>query len=180
MGRHPKSQVSLFLHGSHKVGSVEDLTYLPAFPIYLVVATILTGLMSLAAYELADRLGWVTAAGHAFPAQPHSFGTAPSLIVPVLRDIRLQSSKNVGADATQPTQSATTVVPPRIIYVGFLWVCSWPIPLITFGLGAFDDVLWWSFPMGALSIHLLIEWWMYKAELETLGLNGLKYNYKGA
>ena len=66
------------------------------------------------------------------------------------------------------------------MYIGFLWVCSWPVPLITFGVGAFDDAAWWAFSFVALSIHLLVEWWIYKAELDTFGLSGLKYNYKGA
>ena len=70
--------------------------------------------------------------------------------------------------------------PPRIVYVGFLWVCTWPAPLLTFGIGAFDDAAWWAIPSAVMTIHVLIEWWIYKAERDTIGLSGMKYAYKGA
>jgi len=102
--------------------------------------------------------------------------------VPGLRDLRLQSSKTTAADPSKQSQNVeiTRVLPPRVVYVGFLWVCTWPAPLLSFGAGAFDDALWWLFPFLALTVHVLIEYWMYKADTETLGLNNLKYNHKGA
>ena len=182
MGNHPKSHMTLYFHGQGKIGTDEDLTYLPAFPIYLAVTSTLAFFMYLAAYECAMRAGFVKLKPVAYPNQPHPYGSAPQWIVPVLRDLRLQPSSNVRADPTKQSQKVELikVLPPQIVYLGFLWVCTWPVPLITFGAGAFDDAAWWSFPFLALSIHLLVEWWMYKAERDTLGLNGLKYNYKGA
>lgn len=174
--------MTLFLVNHQTVGTVDDLTYLPAFPIYLGVGSILMFLVYLAAYELADLLRLVKPQEFSFPRQPHPFGTAPWWAVPVLRDLRLQPSKNVKLEQgkTPERTELAKVLPPRFTYIGFLWVCTWPIPLMTFGLGAFDDALWWAFPFFATSIHLLVEWWIYKADREALSLVGLKYNYKGA
>ncbi|WFC98066.1 hypothetical protein MYAM1_000788 [Malassezia yamatoensis] len=161
---------------------VDDLTYLPAFPIYAVVVSILLFLIWLASYEVADQLRLVKPQEFSFPRQPHPFGTAPWWIVPVLRDLRLQPSKNLSVEKGKAPekQELSKVLPPRLTYVGFLWVCTWPIPLMTFGLGAFDDALWWSFAFMGVTIHLLVEYWIYKADREAIGLSGLKYNYKGA
>lgn len=183
MGKHPKSHMTIFLHHHHTVGTEDDLTYLPVFPIYASIASLLIYLMFLASYELADRLSLVAPQEFVFPRQPHPFGTAPWWIVPVLRDIRLapsRSERKQAADKAPQKAELAKVLPPRIVYIGFVWVCSWPIPLMTFGLGAFDDALWWSFPCAAFTIHVLIEWWIYKADRNTVGLQGLKYNYKTA
>ncbi|KAI3627473.1 hypothetical protein CBS14141_001474 [Malassezia furfur] len=183
LGKHPKSHMTLLFVHHQAVGTVDDLTYLPAFPIYVVVASLLVYLMFLASYEIADRLHLVKPQEFTFPRQPHPFGTAPWWIVPVLRDLRLQPSKNAKvaekSEAPEKVELAK-VLPPRLTYMGFLWVCTWPIPLMTFGLGAFDDALWWAFPFMATTIHLLIEYWIYKADREALSLSGLRYNYKGA
>ena len=181
-GNHPKSHMTLYLNHHSIIGTEEDLTYLPAFPIYLVVTSFLVYVMYLAAYECATRANLIKLKGLPYPAQPHPFGSAPNWIVPVLRDIRVQPSSSVRAD---PTKQSTSIeraktLPPQLVYIGFLWVCSWPVPLITFGVGAFDDAAWWAFSFVALSIHLVVEWWIYKAELDTFGLSGLKHNYKGA
>lgn len=180
-GNHPKSHITLFLH-PELIGTENDLTYLPAFPIYLAILLYLGFILYLASYELATRAGIIQMKGVAYPAQPHPFGTAPSWIVPVLRDIRLQPTSTARADPSKQDgkPQLSQILPPHIVYLGFLWVCTWPVPLITFGAGAFDDAAWWSFPFGVLLLHLIIEWWMYKAEREMLGLSGLKYNYKGA
>lgn len=182
LGNHSKSHVTLYLQHHSIIGTEDDLTYLPAFPIYMFIFGFLTYIMFLAGRECASRAGLVKMKGVAFPAQPHPFGTAPGWLVPVLRDLRLQPTKNVKADPTQQSegQHLAKVLPPQIVYLGFLWVCTWPAPLLTFGAGAFLDAAWWTFPFGALSIHLLIEWWIHKAERETIGLSNLKYNYKGA
>lgn len=181
-GEHPKSHLTFFLHKQDVVGTVDDLTYLPAFPIYAFVASIEIAIIAYASYELAEIMNLVRSKGFSFPAQPHPFGTAPNWVVPVLRDLRLQSSKTTAADPSKQSQNVeiTRVLPPRVVYVGFLWVCTWPAPLLSFGAGAFDDALWWLFPFLALTVHVLIEYWMYKADTETLGLNNLKYNHKGA
>jgi len=181
-GSHPKSHITLFLHHQSMIGTEDDLTYLPALPIYIAVLLYLGYIMYLATYELATRAGILQPKGVAYPAQPHPFGTAPRWIVPVLRDIRLQPSGSARADPDKQSTKTelTKVLPPPIVYLGFLWVCTWPVPLVTFGAGAFDDAAWWSFPFGALSLHLLVEWWIYKAERDMVGLAGLKYNYKGA
>lgn len=181
MGSHPKSHISLYFHHHSVIGTEDDLTYLPAFPIYASVLLFFAYLMYLAGYECATRAGLIQIKGVPFPQQPHPFGTAPYWLVPVLRDLKLQQGGNVRQDPTKKeNRELAKVLPPHIIYVGFLWVCTWPVPLITFGAGAFDDAAWWSFPFGALLVHLLVEWWIYKAERDTLGLNNLKYNYKGA
>ena len=177
-GQHPKSHMTMFIHPS-KVGGVADLTYLPAFPIYLAVTSWCFLLIYGAAYELMDLMRLVRPKSFTFPAQPHPFGTAPFFLVPVLRDIRLQHGGGVRTD--QPVGPAvSSVFPPRIVYVGFLWVCTWPAPLLTFGIGAFDDAAWWAIPSAVMTIHVLIEWWIYKAERDTIGLSGMKYAYKGA
>lgn len=180
-GNHPKSHMTLYFHGQSKIGTEEDLTYLPAFPIYMTVTSIIVAIMYLAAYECAMRAGFVKLKGMPFPYQPHPYGTAPKWIVPVLQDLRLQQTKKERADNNETQRvELIKVLPPQIVYIGFLWVCTWPIPLITFGAGAFDDAAWWSFGFIALSIHLIVEWWIYKAERDTIGLNGMKYNYKSA
>ncbi|PKI83128.1 hypothetical protein MVES_002881 [Malassezia vespertilionis] len=167
LGQHPKSHMSLFLHPTTTIGTHDDLTYLPVFPIYITTMLALSYLMGLAVYELFDVLRWIKPQEFAYPAQPHPFGTAPNWIVPVLRDVRIGPSNKVGDRADKPVENAdiVTVLPPRIVYIGFLWICFWPIPLMTFGLGAFEDALWWAFPFFASTIHLVIEWWIYKADL---------------
>lgn len=182
LGKHPKSHMTLFFLHHQAVGTAADLTYLPAFPIYVAVSSILLYVIWLAAYEVADQLHLVKPQEFEFPRQPHPFGSAPWWIAPVLRDLRLQPSKNTHSESGGAPEKVelTKVLPPRLTYVGFLWVCTWPIPLMTFGLGAYDEALWWAFPFMAVSIHVLIEYWIYKADRDTLSLSGLKYNYKGA
>ena len=181
-GKHPKSHLTLFLHTHNVIGTTDDLTYLPAFPIYVVTALACFAIMWLAACEVADVLRLVQRKPMAFPSQPHPYGTAPNFLVPVLRDLRLQRGSGLKIrQASEPTKvPITSVLPPRLAYLCFLWVCTWPIPLITFGVGAFDDAAWWMMPFAAVSLHLLIEYWIFKAESETIGLTGMKYAYKGA
>ncbi|WFD29707.1 hypothetical protein MSPP1_000718 [Malassezia sp. CBS 17886] len=181
-GKHPRSHLALFIHHHQTVGTEDDLTYLPAFPVYAFAVSMLMLIIYGAARELLDAMRLLSPRAVPYPAQPHPYGTAPSWLAPVLSDIRLQPSRMSHRNPDQPPQkvSLSIVIPPRLVYVGFLWVCSWPIPLLTFGMGAFSDAAWFAFPFFALTVHLLIEWWIYRADRDATGLAGMKYNYKGA
>ncbi|WFD35686.1 hypothetical protein MCUN1_002547 [Malassezia cuniculi] len=178
-GTHSRTHHTLFMQSSYSVGTENDLTYIPAFPIYCLLFAYYFGIIFLSVRETLFAMDIIKPTPMAFPAQPHQFGTAPNFLVPFLRDMRI--NKSTGNRADVPTsQPLSAYVAPRVLYLGFLWILTWPIPLLTFGSGAFEDSLWWSFMFFVMSIHVFAEHTIHKTERETVGLNGLKYAFKSA
>lgn len=186
MGTHPENHLTLFWAQHGTEGSHEDLIYLPAGPIYMIFL-LFQGLLVIAAMrDTADHMGLINATkSAAFPAQPHRFGTAPDWLVPALNDIRFAapggSSKiDQRADGPATEPSGLNAQPPRVVYLGLLLFCSLPMPLMVFGSGNFVNAFWWSLSTAALSILLTVEWSIGVSERQIKGLDGRRYNYKGA
>ena len=178
-GTHSRMHHTLFMHGFDVVGTDNDLTYIPAFPIYCALFLVYSLLIYMAVRETLFAMGYIKPKPRPFPYQPHQFGTAPDFFVPFLRDLRINQSTR-GRTDVPPAQPLSATVAPRVLYIGLLWVATWPVPLLTFGAGAFEDSLWWSFMFIATTIHVIVEYTIQNAERETLGLNGLKYSFKSA
>lgn len=178
-GSHSRKYHTLFIQHSDTVGTESDLTYIPAFPIYTIFFLFQIGIIYLAVRELLFAIGVIKPKPRPFPAQPHQFGTAPDFLVPLLRDLRINQSSRKRADAP-PAAPLSTFMAPRVLYIGFLWLCTWPLPLLTFGVGSFDDSIWWSVLFLVASVHLITERTIAHADRETVGLNGLKYSFKSA
>lgn len=187
-GTHPENHLTLFWSATHSApGTHEDLVYLPAGPIYCAFL-FLQGILVVAALrETADLMGLVKGgpAATAFPAQPHLYGTAPGWLVPSLQDIRFSSGQVAGqvnkrADGTVVPPTGLSSVPPRLTYLLLLTVSSLPMPLLVFGAGNFTNAAWWSISTAALVIDFVVEYYINKSEKEIRGLDGQRYNYKGA
>jgi hypothetical protein len=173
----------MFFGPSHLEGSVDDLVRLPALPIYVALLAIQGTFLFGAFYETLDRLGYVRAKGMAFPKQPHLFGTAPNFLAPFLTEIRF-SSNNVGVRADTADAAAGPPVwvkmPPRLLYLCMITLASFPMPLMTFGTGNFVNAGWWAISTAVLLVLVTCEYMIYKHERDSMGLNGLRYGYKGA
>jgi hypothetical protein len=182
MGTHPETHLTLFFGPSHVQGTHEDLFKFPALPIYLIFLAMQGTLLFAGFYETLDRMNLLNRRGTPFPHQPHLFGTAPNFIAPLLSDIRWHPSQmGVRADSTEynaPHVMAT--MPPRLLYLCMVTLASFPIPLMTFGAGSFVNSGWWAFTSVALVVLDICEYTIHKFEKEALGLNGLRYGYKGA
>lgn len=182
-GNHPETHLTMFFQATHLgPGTHEDLWKFPALPAYIAFLLIQGTLLYGAAKETAYKMGLITIKGTAFPQQPHMFGTAPSFLVPILSDIRWHPS-HMGVRADSPEYRAppvTATMSPRLLYLCFLTFVSFPLPLLTFGAGSFVNSGWWAITTVALIILCLCERMMDKSERETVGLNGMKYSYKGA
>jgi len=51
---------------------------------------------------------------------------------------------------------------------------------MTFGAGSFVNSGWWAISTAVLIVLVSCEVMIYKFEKESMGLNGLRYGYKGA
>lgn len=182
MGTHPESHLTLFFGPSHIEATHEDLYKFPALPIYLIFLSLQGTLLFAAFYETLDRMGHTTSKGTPFPHQPHLFGTAPNFIAPILSDIRWHPSqmgvRSVDTEYRPPPVTAT--MPPRLLYLCMITFVSLPLPLMTFGAGSFINSGWWAITSAVLTVLVVCEWMIHKFEKESLGLNGLRYGYKGA
>lgn len=181
-GDHPESHLTMLFHPSHiHEASHDDLIRLPAFPIYLALLFLQGGLLFGAAYETMDRMGMIRSKGLAFPLQPHQFGTAPSILAPVLADIRWHPTHaGIRADKDDKPPPVWTTISPRLLYLCLLTLASTPLPLMTFGAGNFINAGWWLITTIALTVLCICEGLIDKFEREAIGLNGMKYAYKGA
>ncbi|PWN52058.1 hypothetical protein IE53DRAFT_378448 [Violaceomyces palustris] len=187
-GTHPENHITLFLHPIHHQGTHEDLTYLPALPFYLLFFFYSSYLLYLGTAETLYQMGHPILAPQraklSFPRQPHQFGTAPDWLVPALTDLRWGSSNKVTdgqrADKDVVNPRVASTVNPKLLYLFIIWVASWPLPLMTFGAGAFVNSLWWLATSGVLGVLWASEYWIVKTETELVGLGGMKYNHKGA
>ncbi|PWZ02514.1 hypothetical protein BCV70DRAFT_229006 [Testicularia cyperi] len=194
-GTHPENHLVLFHHGVHVVGTEEHLTYLPAFPIYLIFFGIQGYCLYLAGVEVLALMGHASLAsklkGQSSPAvyQSHPFGTAPSWIVPLLSDLRYTTGNKVNlherADQPAAISSDSKAVSdalssPRLLYLWAVFIASLPLPLLVFGAGNFSNAGWFAFTSGVLGVNLAIETWIRRSEKDLLGLDGLKYDHKSA
>ncbi|KAN0063615.1 hypothetical protein ACQY0O_004065 [Thecaphora frezii] len=199
-GDHPENHLTLYHHPVHVEGTIDHLTYLPALPIYLFFFAIHGSLLYMALIELLTAMGHApllaryrlpltTSTAAPFPYQPHPFGTAPAWLVPALRDIKWSTSPQTKLNQRADQQPAATAVSksiasslaqPRLFYLWFLFVASWPMPMLIFGAGNFANSAWWALSSGVLGIYLAAETWIAKSEQEVLGLHGLKYDHKSA
>lgn len=155
---------------------------LPALPIYLALLAIQGTFLFGAFYETLDRMGYARVKGVPYPQQPHLFGTAPNFLAPFLSEIRFNSN-SIGARADTKDAAAPPVwvrMPPRLLYLCILTLASFPMPLMTFGAGSFVNSGWWAISTAVLIVLVSCEVMIYKFEKESMGLNGLRYGYKGA
>jgi hypothetical protein len=167
----------LFVH--HEADAThDDLTRLPIAPIYTVFLAS-TGCLLWAAWrETADRMGLIKRKGLPYPQQPHLFGTAPGWLVKSLTDLRYHPTNMAGYKAPAPgtmnrntgadnPPNFMTKMHPRNLYLMLVFVASWPLPLMTFGAGAFGAAAWWALTPLVLGLLLLIEceWWIASAKL---------------
>lgn len=178
-GTHHRMNHTLFMRAFDTIGTESDLTHVPAFPIYCALLSFYAVIVYLALRETLFSMGYIKPTPKIFPAQPHLFGTAPDFIVPFLRDLRVNQVQRGRADLPE-VQPLSATISPRVLYIALLWIVSWPVPLLTFGAGAFEDSFWWSITSFVLAIHVFAEYTIQKAERETVGLNGLKYTFKSA
>ncbi|KAK0533120.1 hypothetical protein OC834_000533 [Tilletia horrida] len=179
-GTHPENHLTMFFSPHHHEHTHEDLIYLPAAPFYIFFFFIQGTLLFAAAYETAERLGFVKIPPKPFPQQPHRFGTAPDWLAPALDDIRMQPSEAQKKDGEGRGDRASDRVGGRLVYLIFLSVLSTPLPLLTFGAGSFTNAGWWALTPAVLTVVSLVEWWMGKVTAETQGLASMKYPYRGA
>lgn len=195
-GEHPA--LELFHQNIHVQGTAEHITYLPAFPFYLLVLFIHGTILYASAIEVLVLMGHIgqlrklklpgvpKAAG--FPYQPHQYNTAPNWLVPVLNDIKYSPGTKTSQRAdTQPAPAPASGVPvastlgaPRLLYLWVLLVASTPMPLVIFGAGNFESALWWAFSTAVMAVLVTVETWIVRSEKELLGLDGLKYQAKTA
>ncbi|KAK0549559.1 hypothetical protein OC846_004022 [Tilletia horrida] len=178
-GTHPENHLTMFFSPHHHEHTHDDLTYLPAAPIYIFFFLIQGSLLAAAMYETAERLSLVKIAPKPFPQQPHRFGTAPDWLAPALDDIRMQPSE-AQKQKQDKGDRVSARVGGRLVYIIFLTVLSLPLPLLTFGVGSFTNSGWWALSTGALTVLSLVEWWMGKVTAETQQLGSMKYSYRGA
>lgn len=145
-GTHSQMHYTMF-HGKH-VGTLDDLTYLPALPFYLLFLAIQGTVLAALIWEVADLMGvrWVVSKRkrYEFPAQPHAFGTAPDIVVETLSTMKWAPGKPLPDGTRPPQQLVMKTVPPRLMYVFLLWILLLPMPLMVFGAGSNDNAVWWS------------------------------------
>ncbi|CEH14776.1 hypothetical protein CBOM_02598 [Ceraceosorus bombacis] len=190
---HPDTHVHLlFVHHSQETAEHHELTRLPVAPIYILFLLSMGTLLYATGKEVADRMGILPRPpGVPFPApQPHLFGTAPGWLVKSLTDLRWHPSnsgqpRSVRADLPANQGGETppnflTKMNPRNLYVFMIWLASWPLPLMTFGAGAFESSAWWALTPAVIGIVLAVEGIIYRAERDLKGLDGMRYGYKGA
>lgn len=191
MGTHPENHLTLFFrpHDTDQEHTHEDLVYLPAAPIYIIFFLMQGFLVLAAARETADKMGLIHGVkSRPFPAQPHPFGTAPEWLVPALTDVRFSTAASKvqsgeRADTKQAEanlQKGFNALPPRLVYLLVLTFASLPMPLMTFGAGAFTNAAWWSISTAALVLLCFVEWSIHKSERQLGGLARTRYDYKGA
>lgn len=181
-GTHPDMHHVLFFGSSDSEGTHDDLVKFPSLPLYLLFFSIQSLFLFGAFYETLERMNLIKSKGVAFPNQPHVFGTAPNFLAPILSDIRWHPS-HMGVSSSSPEYQApllTATMPPRLLYLCLLTFASLPLPLLTFGAGSFANSGWWSFTPAVLIILCICEAMIDKFEKDALGLNGMKYSYKGA
>ncbi|SNX81842.1 uncharacterized protein MEPE_00547 [Melanopsichium pennsylvanicum] len=193
-GTHPENHLTLFHHGVHVIGTEDHLTYLPAFPIYMIFFGIQGYLLYLAAFELLSLMGHdnliskLTRRNPAF-YRSHPFGTAPTYLISTLSDLRITTGNKINlnerADKVEPTYSDSralydSVSNPRLLYLWFIFVASCPMPLLIFGAGNFSNAGWFSFTPAVVGLMLVTETWIRRSENQLLGLDGMKYDHKSA
>lgn len=89
-GTHPENHLTLFHHRVHVIGTQEHLTYLPAFPIYMVFFAIQGYCLYCAAFELLSLMGHdnllskLSKSHKSAAHRSHPFGTAPAFLIPTL------------------------------------------------------------------------------------------------
>lgn len=194
-GSHPENHLTLFHHGVHVIGTEEHLTYLPAFPIYLVFFGCQGYLLYLAALELLSLMGHDALLSRVMRSnaalyRSHPFGTAPRYLVNILSDIRIATGNKVNlnerADAPPAKVNSDSkalhdsLANPRLLYLWFLFVAGCPLPLLIFGAGNFSNAGWFAFTPAVLGTMLVMETWISRSENQLLGLDGLKYDHKSA
>ncbi|EST06448.1 hypothetical protein PSEUBRA_004348 [Kalmanozyma brasiliensis GHG001] len=193
-GTHPENHLTLFHHGMHVVGTEDHLTYLPAFPIYLIFFGFQGYLLYLSAIELLSLMGHDQAVGILTRRNPahyraHPFGTAPSYLVSILSDIRYSTGNkpNLHERADQPAtiggQSKAlydSLSNPRLLYLWALFVAGWPLPLLIFGAGNFGNAGWFAVTPVVVGVLLMSETMIRRSENALLGLDGMKYDHKSA
>lgn len=193
-GSHPENHLVLFHHGMHVIGTEEHLTYLPAFPIYMIFFGLQGYCLYLGAFELLSLMGHSTLIAKVTGRSPaayqsHPFGTAPAWLVPVLSDMRWSTGNKINlherADQISATNSDSKAVydslsSPRLLYLWAIFLASIPMPLLIFGAGNFSNAGWFAFTPAVLGVLVISETWMMRSEKELLGLNGLKYDHKSA
>lgn len=193
-GTHPENHLTLFHHGVHVIGTEDHLTYLPAFPIYMIFFGIQGYLLYLAGIELLSLMGHDKILAKLTGRNPlayraHPFGTAPSYAVSILSDIRYSTGNkiklNERADQVEATNSDSKALydslsNPRLLYLWFLFIGGCPLPLLIFGAGNFSNAGWFSFTPAVIGTMLASETWIRRSENQLLGLDGLKYDHKSA
>ncbi|SJX60560.1 uncharacterized protein SRS1_10218 [Sporisorium reilianum f. sp. reilianum] len=193
-GSHPENHLTLFHHGVHVIGTEDHLTYLPAFPIYMVFFGLQGYLLYLASLELLSLMGHdallsTLTRRNASLYRSHPFGTAPSFLVAVLSDLRISTGNKVNlherADAPAKINSDSRALydslsNPRLLYLWFLFVGACPLPLLIFGAGNFSNAGWFAFTPAVIGLMLVMETWIRRSENQLLGLDGLKYDHKSA
>ncbi|CDU24132.1 uncharacterized protein SPSC_02761 [Sporisorium scitamineum] len=193
-GSHPENHLTLFHHGVHVIGTEEHLTYLPAFPIYMIFFGIQGYLLYLSSLELLSLMGHDSILSkitrrNASLYRSHPFGTAPSYLVSILSDIRISTGNKVNLNerADQPAAINSdskalydSLSNPRLLYLWFLFVASCPMPLLIFGAGNFSNAGWFAFTPAVIGVMLVVETWITRSENQLLGLDGLKYDHKSA
>lgn len=192
MDTHDDKHHSFYFAKHHEHGTHEDLFHLPTAPFYFLFVSGQCLILYAAAKEIADLAGLIKGvAGQAFPHQPHRFGTAPDWLVPSLQDLRFAASNAQGnlhkrADtqdndkSKEPTGPSLSTRQPRLIYLLLLTSMSLPLPLLTFGTGNFVNSAWWAIEAVVMGLVCLIEYLIGQSEREVQGLDGRRYNYKGA
>ncbi len=185
-GTHPQNHLTMHFGKEHSQHLHEDLIFLPALPIYTFCLLIQGFVLAYTAYETADQLDLplvkAQRRAYAFPKQPHAFGTAPDLVVPVLSQLRWAPSGGRADQAHKPTSGPyiASTTSPRLMFLVLLCILSTPVPLISFGVGAFETAGWWALTTAVIALTAFVErsiWW---SERTTTGLDGMRYNYKGA
>ncbi|TKY90742.1 hypothetical protein EX895_000740 [Sporisorium graminicola] len=193
-GTHPENHLTLFHHGVHVIGTEDHLTYLPAFPFYMIFFGFQGYLLYLSSLELLSLMGHdnvlskITRA-NASLYRSHPFGTAPTYLVSILSDIRISTGNKINlnerADAPAKINSDSKALydslsNPRLLYLWFLFIAGLPLPLLIFGAGNFSNAGWFSFTPAVIGLMLVIETWIRRSENQLLGLDGLKYDHKSA
>lgn len=195
MGTHPQNHLTLFHHATHVIGTEDHLTYLPALPIYLLFCSIQSYLLVLGALELLSLMGHdrlVAKLARRNPAayRSHPFGTAPTYLISMLSELRYSTGNKINLNeradqAPEPTNSdskplADILANPRLLYLWFIFLAAWPLPLLIFGAGSFSNAAWFALTPAVMSLMLVSETSIRRSENHLLGLDGLKYDHKSA
>ncbi|KIS72084.1 uncharacterized protein UMAG_00506 [Mycosarcoma maydis] len=193
-GTHPENHLTLFHHGVHVIGTEDHLTYLPAFPIYMIFFGIQGYLLYLCALELLSLMGHDSlltkiTRSNASLYRSHPFGTAPSYLVATLSELRYSAGNKVNLHerTDQPANIGPeskalydTLANPRLLYLWFLFIAALPLPMLIFGAGNFSNAGWFGLTPAVAGLMLVVETCIRRSENQLLGLDGLKYNHKSA